>query len=94
MEFISSGLIRFSTYIMVTIRVGFPPVHVGKFFEPGTKVMKVLELEVSIVLARVEAGQGASWVTVTLIGVVTQVIVRICFWKLLTLEYSMEKYLS
>ena len=45
---------------MVTIRVGFPAVHVGKFFEPGTKVMKILELEVSIVLARVEAGQGAS----------------------------------
>ena len=67
------------TYIRVTVRVRLPTVHVGKFFEPGTKVVEILELEVSIVLAGVEAGQGAARVTVTLIGVVTQIIVRIRF---------------
>ena len=73
------SILIISPYIMVTVRVRFPTVHVGQLFEPRPKVMEILELEVSIVLARVEAGQRASRVAVTLIGVVTQVIVRICF---------------
>ena len=39
--------------------------------------MKILKLEVGVILARVEAGQGTPGVAVTFVRVVTQIIVRI-----------------
>ena len=41
--------------------------------------MKIFKLQVGVIFTRVETGQGSSGVSVTFIGVMTQIIVRIGF---------------
>ena len=78
----------------LVLGVGLLAVHVGQLLEPGAEVVKVVELEVAIARARVQRGQGASGVAVSLISVMPQIIERrgiwIAIYSILCKELSMK----